>query len=108
MPKFLVSATYTAEGLEGLRKDKASGRRRAIKKAITALGGKLESMYYCFGADDAVLVVDLPNNASAAAVSVSASASGAVRVRVTPLLTVDEADEALAMSTEYRAPGAES
>jgi hypothetical protein len=29
------------------------------------------------------------------------------RVRTTPLLTVEEADQALAMSTKYRAPGQE-
>jgi hypothetical protein len=30
MPKFLVEATYTAEGYKGLAKDKASGRKAAI------------------------------------------------------------------------------
>ena len=29
MPKYLIQASYTAEGLKGLQKDKASGRRTA-------------------------------------------------------------------------------
>jgi hypothetical protein len=37
MAKFLVQATYTAEGLRGLQKDKASGRREAITKAVKSL-----------------------------------------------------------------------
>jgi hypothetical protein len=29
MPKYLIEASYTAEGLRGLQKDKASGRKQA-------------------------------------------------------------------------------
>jgi uncharacterized protein with GYD domain len=43
MPKYLISASYSAEGLKGLQKDKASGRRRAVTAAIEALGGKVEA-----------------------------------------------------------------
>ena len=34
MPKFLIEAAYTAEGLRGLQKDKASGRRDGVIKAV--------------------------------------------------------------------------
>ena len=44
MPKFLVSATYSAEGWKGVKKDKASGREKAIAAACAALGGKLEAL----------------------------------------------------------------
>ncbi len=37
MPKFMIKATYTAEGLKGLRKDKASGREKAIAAACEAM-----------------------------------------------------------------------
>lgn len=30
MPKYLFQTSYTPEGLAGLRKDKASGRRQAV------------------------------------------------------------------------------
>ncbi len=39
MPKYLVSATYNADGLAGLQKDTASGRQKMLKKAIKGLGG---------------------------------------------------------------------
>jgi uncharacterized protein with GYD domain len=105
MPKFLVTGSYTAEGLQGLQTDKATGRRRALKKAVASLGGKLESMYFSFGDDDIVVLVDMPSNASAAAVSIAAASSGVVRVKSTPLLTVEEVDEALELAPTYRPPG---
>jgi uncharacterized protein with GYD domain len=105
MPKFLIQASYTAEGLKGLQKDKASGRKAAISKAIEGLEGKLDAMYYAFGDDDVIVIVDMPDNVSATALSLAASASGLVRTKTTPLITVEETDRALQKSVNYRAPG---
>jgi uncharacterized protein with GYD domain len=105
MPKYLIQASYTAEGLKGLHKDKASGRRASVSKAAEALGGKLEALYYAFGDDDVVVILDLPDNVSASALSLAVSASGLVRTKTTPLLTVDETDQALEKNVSYRAPG---
>ena len=52
MPKYLVSASYTADGLKGLQRDKASGRRQAVTAAVEGVGGKLECVYYALGEDD--------------------------------------------------------
>jgi uncharacterized protein with GYD domain len=106
MAKFLIEAAYTAEGLRGLAKDKASGRKDAVETALSGVGGKLESMYFAFGAADVNLVCECPDNVSAAAISLAASASGLVRTRTVPLLTVEEADQALSKEISYRAPGA--
>ena len=106
MPKYLLHASYTAEGLRGLIKDTASGRKAAVQKGIKSAGGKLEAMYYCFGEDDLVIIADLPDNTAAAAVSITVAASGLVNTRVTPLLTVEEIDKAVKAKTKYRAPGA--
>lgn len=106
MPKYMVQASYTADGLKGLMKDKASGRQAAVKKAVEAAGGKLEAFYYAFGKSDVVVIVDIPDNATAAAFSLAAAASGAVRTTTTPLLTVDEIDQAVKRNITYRAPGA--
>lgn len=105
MPKYLVQASYTGEGLKGIRKDKASGRKAAVSKAVEALGGKLESMYFAFGENDVVVILDMPDNASAAAFSMASSASGVVRTRTTTLMTVEEADKAFATNVSFRAPG---
>ena len=58
MPKFLVEATYTAEGYKGLAKDKASGRKTAITQAIKKLGGKPDAIYFCLGENDVILIAE--------------------------------------------------
>jgi uncharacterized protein with GYD domain len=52
MPKFLIEATYSAEGVRGLAKDKATGRQTLIKDALTSVGGKLEGLYFALGDAD--------------------------------------------------------
>jgi uncharacterized protein with GYD domain len=106
MAKFLIQATYSPDGLKGLMRDKASGRKAAVTKAMAAAGGTLEAFYFAFGDYDAVLIVDVPDNVTAASVAVTVSSSGLARTRMTPLLTIEEADAALAMSVDYRPPGA--
>jgi uncharacterized protein with GYD domain len=105
VPKYLISASYSAEGLGGLQRDKASGRRQAVTAAIEGLGGKVECFYHALGEDDAYIIVDLPDNVAAAAIGVTASATGLVHTRTTALLTVEEVDQALAKTVNYRAPG---
>ena len=105
VPKYLVQASYTIEGIRGLASDSASGRRADVQAAVQAVGGKLECFYYAFGADDAVMILDLPDNITAAAVGLTTAGSGAVRVRTTPLLTVEDVDKALEIQMKYRPPG---
>jgi uncharacterized protein with GYD domain len=106
MAKFLVQAAYSAEGLRGLQREKASGRRDAVKRAVEALGGKVENMYFSLGDYDVLLTIDVPDIVAGAALAVAVSASGLVRTRTTPLLTVEETDRALSMTVEYRPPRA--
>ena len=105
MPKYLVEASYTDEGLKGLIKDKATGRAAAVQKAAQSLGGKLNEIYYTFGDKDVILLLDMPDNASVAAFAITAAATGLVRVKTTPLLTVEDVDTAIGKNVQYRAPG---
>ena len=106
MAKYLVQAAYSAEGLKGLMKDRASGRKQAVGNAVEALGGKLEGMYFALGEYDVLLIVDLPDVISGAALGLRVSATGLVRTKTTSLLTIEEADRALGKTVDYRAPGA--
>lgn len=105
MPKYLIQASYSADGLMGLMKDKASGRKAATAAAIKALKGKVESFYFTFGDSDVVMIVDAPDNATVAALSITAASTGLVHISTTPLLTVEEMDTALAAPVKYKAPG---
>ena len=106
MAKFLIRATYTADGAKGLMKDGGSGRKAAVDKAISGMGGKLESFYFALGDTDAFVVVDVSDTTAAVAVSLAVNATGAVRTSMTPLLTVEEMDAACKKTVAYRAPGA--
>jgi uncharacterized protein with GYD domain len=105
MPKYMVAASYTAEGLKGLQKDKASGRRSAVNKVVESLGGKVEAMYFALGDQDVMVIVDLPDTVSATALALGVSASGLVRTKTTALLTVEETDKALGKKLDYSPPG---
>jgi uncharacterized protein with GYD domain len=105
MPRFLVQATYTADGLKGLQKDTATGRRAAVARAVERLGGKLESFYFTLGEHDVMAIAELPDSVTAAGFAMKVSATGLVRTKTTALLTVDEADQALRKSVSYEAPG---
>ena len=105
MPKYLFQASYTPEGILGLAKDTASGRRNAVKAGIKSVGGKLETFYYAFGSDDVVLIADLPDNIAAARLAAAVGATGMVSMITTPLLTCEEMDEALSKTAKYQAPG---
>src|SRR5262245_708687 len=105
MPKFLIQANYKPEGVKGLLKEGGTGRRKAIEQMTAAFGGKVEALYFAFGDRDAVVIVDAPDNVTAAAVALAVNASGLVSTTTTPLLTPEEVDEAAKKSVKYRGPG---
>jgi uncharacterized protein with GYD domain len=105
MPKYLIQASYTAEGLRGVMKDKASGRKASVEKAVKSVGGKLECMYYSFGSHDVVLVADVPDNVSVAALCFSVCATGLAHTKTTPLLSIEETDKAVEKAVTYKGPG---
>jgi uncharacterized protein with GYD domain len=106
MAKFLVKASYTAEGAKGLIKEGGTGRRTAVQKLIESMGGKIEAFYFAYGEHDAYVITDLPDAASGLALSLGVNASGVVRLSTVPLITPEEMDTAAKKSVAYRPPGA--
>lgn len=76
-----------------------------VDKLARGLGGSLEAFHFGLGEDDAVIVIDVPDDVSAAAISLTVRAAGAVSLRVTSLLAPEELDRASKTSVRYRAPG---
>jgi uncharacterized protein with GYD domain len=105
MAKYLIAASYTADGAKGVLKEGGTKRRQAAEQVITSSGGKLEAFYFAFGENDAFVIIDAPDHASVAAMSLAISASGAVRTKTVVLLTPEEIDQAAKKGTSYRAPG---
>lgn len=106
MPKFLIEASLTAQGVKGVQKEGGTARRQAVGAAIESVGGQLDSFHFGFGERDVFVIADFPDNESAAAMALAVNSSGAVTTRTVVLLTVEEVDAAAKQSVSYRAPGA--
>ena len=105
MGKYLIQGSYTAEGIKGVLKEGGTGRREAVSAALKSLGGKIESMYYAFGDTDVYVIVEAPDNVTAAALAMGVSATGSVAVKTTVLMTVEEIDQASKKTLSYRPAG---
>ncbi len=105
MPKFLIEASYSSQGVEGIKSKGGSSRRDAVAEMVEGLGGKLESFYFGFGDADAYVTADLPDNESAAAIALAVNAAGGATTKTVALLTPEEIDQAAKLSVGYRAPG---
>lgn len=105
MPKYLIEASYTREGVQGVQDKGGSSRRDAVADTAKGLGGQLEAFYFAFGEHDAFVIVDLPDNEAAAATALAVNAAGGATAKTTVLLTPEQVDEAARRSVDYRAPG---
>jgi uncharacterized protein with GYD domain len=105
MPKYLVTASYTTEGIKGLLKDGGSKRRQVVEAALKSIGGRVEAFYFAFGDHDVYVIMDAPDNISVAAASMAIGASGAVNTKTVVLLTPEEIDQAAKKQATYTPPG---
>jgi uncharacterized protein with GYD domain len=107
MAHYMLQASFTSEAWVKMLNE-PQNREQAIRPVIEKLGGKLLGYWFAFGESDAVVIVQMPDNVSAAAASLAAAAGGAVKsVKTTPLMTVEEGMQAMrkAGGAGYRAPG---
>ena len=58
MPRYLLQASYTQQGLSGLVSS-PEDRSGVIKTLAESVGGKLISLDYCFGEFDVIVKFDL-------------------------------------------------
>ena len=105
MAKYLFEARYTLEGGKGIAREGGTSRRAAITKMAEGMGGKLESFYFAFGDVDAYVIVDLPDNTTAAAVALAVNNGGGATVKTIVLLSPEDVDAASKKSVDDRAPG---
>ena len=95
MPRYMYEVAYTPEAWATLV-EKPQDRIEAIRPAVRKLGGKIESAYFTFGDYDIFVIVNMPDNVSAAAMSLAVSAGGTVKsIRTTPLMTIREGMRAM-------------
>ncbi|HEY7942267.1 MAG TPA: GYD domain-containing protein [Candidatus Limnocylindrales bacterium] len=108
MAKYLFTASYTAAGAKGVLSEGGTSRQKAVERLVKSVGGKVEAMYWAFGAHDFYMIADMPDAAAAAALSLTVSSTGTVAASTTVLLTAADLDAAAKTNAQYRAPGAKS
>mgnify|MGYP003576570135 CR=1 FL=1 len=107
MAYFLLQGTYTPESWKSLV-NKPVDRVEVVRKVIEKLGGKVEGAWFAFGDYDVVMIMQMPDNISAAAFSLAIAASGAFKAhKTTPLMTIADGIEAMkkAAGAGYQPPG---
>jgi uncharacterized protein with GYD domain len=106
MPKYLIEASYSLEGIRGIMKSGGTARRQAVQQAVESVGGRFEVQYFALGEHDAFVIADLPDHVSAAAISLAVTATGVARTKTTALLTPEEVDQAVKKTVKYEPPRA--
>jgi len=100
MSKYLVQVGYTAEAWTAMSREPQKVVER-VRPSAEALGGTIESLFFCFGDYDLVGVVEFPDNRTAGAWSMAVSSGGDVRAfKTTSLLTIEEGLHALGQASE--------
>ena len=107
MAWFMFQASYTPEAWASQIKD-PKDRISQIKEMFKPTGCTIHHAWYSFGDYDLLLLVEAPGNVETAGAALAAAAGGALKaVKTTPLLTPDEALEAMktAGKVAYTKPG---
>jgi uncharacterized protein with GYD domain len=105
MAKYMFTGTFTLQGGKGVMAEGGSSRARVVAAAFESVGGKMESYHFAFGADDYVVIGEVPDSVTAAALALTVGSSGGVNNRTVALLTPEEVDRATKLTPSYRAPG---
>lgn len=109
MARYLFEGSYTSEAWAAQVASQADVVER-VQPLLDGSNATLDSIYYAFGDNDFIALIDFPTAEDAAAFSLAATAGGALRsAKTTPLLTVAQGRAAMKKAAEagkqYSAPG---
>jgi uncharacterized protein with GYD domain len=95
MAFYMIQGAYTAEALATMAKN-PQDRSVPVRDLVQKLGGRLISLYFCFGEYDIVVLVELPDDTAATAVAMAAVSPGHLKAyKTTKLFTVEETMQAM-------------
>ena len=106
MPLYLGRFSYTSDAMKALM-DQPQDRSAAAREVAESLGGKLFGLLVRLWRVRQDILLEAPDNASAAALAIAVGAGGALsEVETTVLLDMDEAQDAMrkAAAATYRPP----
>lgn len=97
--RYLTTAVLTAEGVKNLQKQPPTALRAGIAKFAESVGGKLEVWYFDYAGTTGYGIIDYPDEISAAAAQMTVNGAGFAHVTMTPLISAEDADKAVAKIT---------
>ena len=90
MAKFLVKASYSSEAW-ATQISNPQNRIEIVGKQMEAMGCKLLDGYLAFGEDDLIIIVEAPDNETAAAMLIKVASSGAIN-NISTTVLIDPKD----------------
>ena len=103
MAFYLFQASYTPAALKAMVEN-PQDREAAARPLIEAIGGKLHHLFFSFGRDDIVALIEAPDDAAMAAGALAVGASGAFSGgATTKLMTSAEAMASMATAKKASA-----
>ena len=95
MPFYMFNGRYTAAAIKAMV-DTPQDREAPASALVKAAGGKLHHLFFCFGNDDVIALIEAPDDKSMAACALAIGASGAFSGgATTKLMTSKEAMAAM-------------
>ena len=103
MTQYLIEAKYTDAAWAAMAAT-PQDRSTLLNAVLEKLGGRVDHFWFSVGDFDAFVIVELPDNISAAAVQFAGLAGGGFKsLKTTPLLSVEAAMAAMKKAGELRA-----
>ena len=106
MAHYLVQGSYTS-GSWATQIQNPQNRLEQVGKMFASKGVKFVTGYYAFGEFDLCIIMEGPDNVTAASALIAAAAGGALsKIQTTVLMTAEEGLEAIkgAGTVDYRPP----
>ena len=105
MAFYMIQGAYTAEAMATMAKN-PQDRSVPVRELVQKLGGRLISLYFCFGEYDVVVLVELPDDSAATAVAMAAVSPGHLKAyKTTKLFTIEETMEAMRKAGSFAFQG---
>ncbi len=96
MPFYLFKGKYSTASMKAMV-NTPQDREAMVRPLIEALGGKLHHLFFCFGEDDVIALIEAPDDTAMAAGALAVGASGSMSGgSTTKLMTSKEAMKAMA------------
>jgi uncharacterized protein with GYD domain len=102
MPYYMFQGRYTPASLKAMV-DNPHDREAAVRPLIEAIGGRLHGVYFCFGTEDVMAIIEAPDDTAMAACALAVGASGSLAGgATTKLMTTAEAVKAMQKAQSAR------